>query len=203
MVNLEHIQKIRKRLDDSMKRAYEDGLMTKELRKKQIENDDRIAKSRGEILNRMAELEHMLNLYIAYHYCISVTGARGKVLAFMQDILQREWFSLSKKIELFEKIGYHKRKEFNNVYDGLEGVLKSLRNTRNLVAHGFKVHWTRPEMSLLHKKGRYLLNRSFMQKFSSEYEIAFISISALTDALAGISDIHKMPKKKRSYHDTI
>lgn len=172
--------KNRKRYHQVMERAMKDGTIDEELNERQRINDESIAKARGNILNRMIEIEHELNIYLQ---CSLFGFMNGKGHIFSDEILDKEWFTMSKKIQLFKKVAYHLEEQFNNRYVGADDLLSSLNKRRNLVAHGIKVHFTNPELALIGKGNVEKLDKEFMDKFDEDCELMFYILIELIDSI--------------------
>lgn len=182
MVDEIYIKKIREKYLESHEWAKEKGFINDELIKKQNENDEILAERRGYILNRMAELEHLLNIFLV-NYFIPHQHTDSEIWGnFYGLILGKDFFSLHQKIKLFGEIGYHKNIKFNKVFDGLTGILNELKDMRNIVAHGYKRHGTKPEVTFLGSHSFKNIDDNFMNEFSKKFEIAFLSLSELIDS---------------------
>jgi len=193
MVNID-LKARRKEVDDAYAQLIKEGQTSEELIKKQNDNSKRIALARGEILNYFAYLEHLLNMFLANYF---TANDHSKYFEMYDLIFAKEYFAFSKKIELLDKIGYHKKDEFGNKYDGLVGLLKKVNKKRNLVAHGFQTHFTEPEVRLLSKEDSFTkLDDKFLSDFRKDADLCFWCLSDLRDHIAGIDKFEVKAKKK-------
>ena len=181
MVDEKYIEKIRKDYFKASQYARAKGYTNNELEEKQDNNEELLAKRRGYILNRMSEIEHQLNLFLARYF----TPAPDITLhgTFYDLVLGKDFFTLHQKIKLFGELKFHKDKEFKNVFDGLTGVLHELKDMRNIMAHGHKAHYTEPTMTFLGSHKSKNIDEIFMRKFNKNFEIAFFSLAELNDFL--------------------
>ncbi len=182
MVDENFIEEYRKKLDAAGKKALEEGYVTEELNKKQYDNEMDLSKKRGYLLNRMTEIEHSLNLVLTTYFVDF-----DKFFDFQNLILGKEFFTLFQKINLFKELKIHKKEEFGNKFDGLTGVLLDLMKIRNIVAHGFKVHGTKPIVCFLGTDKHYTIDKDFMDDFSNKFQIAFYCLNELYSLLVSDS----------------
>ena len=185
MVNID-LKARRKEVNELYARLIKEGLTNEEHIKKQHENEKRIALARGEILNDVNQLEHILNMFLATYF----TNDGSKYSEMYDLILAKEYFAFSKKIELLDEIGYHKKSEFGNKYEGLIGLLRAVNKKRNLVAHGFQTHFTEPQVRLLNKDDSFtMLDEKFMSQFRDEMESCFCCLSDLNSHIRGLDKL--------------
>ena len=171
MVNVD-IKKIVKEHLEAKKSFKEQGFLTDKLDSDQRKNDGVVAEIRGYIINRMVELENFLNVFLGTYFVEDYSK-------FHKFILSEEFFTLRQKVIIFGKIGYHKNKRFNGKYDGLTKILDELVSIRNLIAHGYFTHFTRPEIKKLKQKVPTKLNEEFKENFAKNLIIAIHCLDEL------------------------
>jgi len=161
------------------KRALESGAVKSSVLEAQKENDRKIAEIRGLILNRTAELEHQLNLFISHYF----TRDENAAMEFYDRLLTKEFFTFHQKIVLFGDIGYHNGKGFDGRFEGLTGELHKVKEIRNLLAHGHKASADTPMIRTLTQKAPVRLDARFMSEFKAAFETAFFSLVELNNQL--------------------
>jgi hypothetical protein len=141
----------------------------------QKENDRKIAEIRGLLLNRTAELEHQLNLFLSFYF----TRDEKRAMEFYDEVLSKEFFTLHQKIALFGELAYHKQERFGGKFDGLTAALHKVKEFRNLIAHGHKASATELRIRTLTMKEPVLLDDKFIASFKEAFEASFFSLVEL------------------------
>ncbi len=141
----------------------------------QKENDRKIAEIRGLLLNRTAELEHQLNLFLSFYF----THDEKRSMELYDRILSKEFFTLHQRIVLFGDLAYHKQDRFKGKYDGLTAMLHKVKDFRNLIAHGHKASSTELRIRTLTMKEPVLLDDKFIASFKEAFEASFFSLVEL------------------------
>lgn len=173
------IEGIKGRFASARKQALDSGAVDEKALKAQMENDRKIAETRGLILNRTAELEHQLNLFLAYYF----TRKEEAAMVFYDRLLTKEFFTFHQKIVLFSDIGYHNGKEFSGRFEGLSGELHKVKDIRNLLAHGHKASSDEPMIRTLTQKAPVRLDTRFMSEFKAAFETSFFSLIELNASI--------------------
>lgn len=157
--------------------ALEKGVVDKGALLAQKENDRKIAEIRGLLLNRSAELEHQLNLFLAFYF----TREERLAAEFYDELLSKEFFSLHQKITVFGELAYHKQERFKGRYVGLTRRLLKVKELRNLMAHGYKASGSEPKVSTFTRKEPVALDDRFIASFKEAFEASFFSLVELNE----------------------
>jgi hypothetical protein len=177
---------IKGRFAEARKDAIGSGVVDERTLSLQKENDRRIAEIRGLLLNRSAELEHQLNLFLAFYF----TKDEKLAMEFYDQLLSKEFFTLHAKITLFGELEYHKQERFEGRYEGLTRRLLRVKELRNLMAHGFKANRLEPKVSTFTRKEPVALDDGFIAGFKEAFEASFFSLVELNE------DIRKKGKQE-------
>jgi hypothetical protein len=153
------------------------GHTNDELEKRQAVNSDNISIIRGNIISGMAELEQMLCMFLSKYF------GKDKSSDFYKHILAQDFFTTHQKIKLFQRIGYHKQDKYNGKYGGLSGMMFKLNELRNVVAHGMKFHFTRPEIGYPYSGEIVHFDEDLGKTFTNAYEQVWFSLWLLTEDL--------------------
>jgi hypothetical protein len=192
MVDLDYIKKVKQEYQKATEQAKQKGFVNDELVEKQTKNKEVLAQRRGVILDEMSQVEHLLNIFLATYFTHRdytnfeqiLTSNESQVWSqFYELVLGQDFFTFHQKVKLFGKLKYHKDEKFGGVFDGLTGNLHELKDMRNIVAHGFKSHGTKPEVKFLGSHKVETIDDEFMKEFNKKFEIAFLCVTKLIDSL--------------------
>jgi len=192
MVDIGYIEKVKQKHLKATERAKQKGFTNDELIEKQTKNEEALAQRRGVILNKISEVEHLLNVFLTTYFTHRnytnftqiLTSNESQVWSQFYDlVLGQDFFTFHQKIKLFGKLGYHKDEKFEGVFDGLTGILHELKDMRNIVAHGFKSHGTKPEVKFLGRHKVKTIDDEFMKEFNKRFEITFLCLAELIGSL--------------------
>jgi len=177
MVDLDYIKTIKEKYEKSNQWAKDKGYTNDEHENKQKENDKKLAEIRGVVLNRIVEIEHTLSIFLTEYFSKDIRPD------LYEHIFSKEFFTFGDKIKVFKNIGYHKKEEFGEKYNGLTGILMELNEFRNLIAHGVKFHYTRAEIGYPYSGKGKLLDEQSRKEFFKNFEIALFCLFDLQDKL--------------------
>jgi len=166
---------IKERFAKAREEAIGSGAVDQKALHEQKENDRRIAEIRGLLLNRTAELEHQLNLFLSYYFA----REEKRAMEFYDQVLAKEFFTLHQKIALFGELKYHKQERFKGRFGGLTGRLHRVKDIRNLIAHGHKASASEPKVRMLTMKEPAVLDERFIADFKDAFESSFFSLVEL------------------------
>jgi len=127
-----------------------------------MKNIDTTRKGRGYIIDRVIQMEILLNQIISSFF----SDDKEKYKNFNELILNKEFFTLHQKIKIFSELKLHKDKKFDKKFEGLTERLFEVNKIRNKVAHlndnpynpGFNV-------KIKDKTKRVQLNDKFLKEF--------------------------------------
>jgi hypothetical protein len=170
---------IKDRFARSRDTAIQSGAIDEKTLLAQKENDRKIAEIRGLLLNRTAELEHQLNLFLSFYF----TRDDKRSMEFYDEILSKEFFTLHQKIAIFQELGFHKQERFEGRFDGLSAKLHKVKELRNLIAHGHKASATEPKVRTLTMKEPVALDEKFIAAFKDAFESSFFSLVELNEEI--------------------
>jgi hypothetical protein len=173
------IASTKNRFAENRETAIGAGVIDEKTLSAQKENDRRIAEIRGLLLNRSAELEHQLNLFLAYYF----TREEKRAMEFYDEVLAKEFFTLHQKITILGELGYHKQERFGGKYEGLARRLLRVKELRNLMAHGYKVGGQEPKISTFTRKEPVSLDPDFIAGFKEAFEASFFSLIELNEEI--------------------
>ncbi|GEM_PF-6661467 len=128
---------------------------------------------RGYIIDRVIQMELMLNDILANYFC-----EKGELyLSFKELILNKEFFTLQQKINLFRDLGLHKQDKFKDQFMGLSGKLMEANNIRNKVAH-LSINLENPKINikLNNKIQDVCLNDKFLNEFEDFMNEIYVSL---------------------------
>jgi F0F1-type ATP synthase delta subunit len=172
---------IKERFAKAREQAIGSGAIDQKTLHEQKENDRKIGEIRGLLLNRTAELEHQVNLFLAYYF----TRDEKRAMEFYDQVLSKEFFTLHQKIALLGELGYHKQERFKGRFDGLTGRLHRVKDIRNLIAHGHKASASEPKVRMLTMKEPVALDDKFLSDFKEAFESSFFSLVELNADIRG------------------
>jgi hypothetical protein len=180
---------IKERFAHAREGALGAGIVDEKALQAQKENDRRIAEVRGLLLNRTAELEHQLNLFLSFYFTRDERLATG----FYGQLLTKEFFTLHQKIALFGELGYHRHARFGSRFDGLTARLHKVKELRNIVAHGYKASAAEPMVRTPAMKGPVALDDAFIAAFKEAFEASFFSLVELNAGMRKDAETRSPP----------
>ena len=160
-------------------KAIASGAVNRKDLEAQKENDRKIAEIRGLLLNRSAELEHQLNLFLAFYF----TRNEDRAAEFYDEILAREFFTMHQKITIFGELEFHKQERFKKRFVGLTRSMLKVKELRNIMAHGYKAGWTEPKVSTFTRKEPIALDDKLIAEFKEAFEASFFSLIELNEEI--------------------
>ena len=173
MVNID-LEKIRREMAESRSRLFE-RTGAGELKERIDKCTEKLSRIRGDILHRSIEIEMILNNFLETYFTFDPKDMDYEKSSHFWYLLDKLTFQ--KRIDIFRKINFHNKKKFDDRYKGLEKILDSIRESRNMVAHSIQVHFTEPMIS---KRGKKIeLDEKYSKRFNENADIAMIALVEL------------------------
>ena len=134
-------------------------------------------KGRGYIIDRVIQMELMLDDMLANHFC----EKKEEYLSFKELIISKEFFTLHQKIKLFRDLGLHKQDKFKKQFVGLSGRLMEANEIRNKVAH-VSIDLENPKINikLNNKSQAVYLDDNFLNEFEDFMTKIYTSLMKIT-----------------------
>lgn len=134
-------------------------------------------KFRGEIIERILQIENSLDDIISNHYS---KDTKKKNDQFRKNMLDSRFCTTHQKIRIFSDLKLHKNAKFKNKFDDIIKRMHHFNEARNDFAHGlrdsyhheFKVRW----------KGKALvasLNNDFQKKIDDEFQYIITGLKVI------------------------